>query len=169
MRCHSIQEKLDAYLAEEGRSLSDRERGRILDHLQTCEECRREASRRRSLYGLLAEADVPPVPEGFASRVAARAGGVSCEPIPGDGLPGRSERNTWRRLRRTAGLTAALAAGLGLGAFLGNGVWRDAAGRSQAETSQADPLWAAGVGRLVVDDDDSLARAYLDLTLGRDG
>ena len=163
MRCRRIQEQLDAYLADGEHGLPAPDREQVENHLRTCKECRRELSRLRSLHRLLAETAVPPLPEGFAGRVVARAKTRQAAPV-------WSQRGAWQRLRLAAGSAAALAAGLALGAFLGNDVWQDVAGRRQAAAAQqADVLAGAGFGRIVVDDDDSLARAYLDLTFGRDG
>ncbi len=170
MRCRRIQEQLDAYLADGEHSLSTPDREQVENHLRKCKECRRELSRLRSLHRLLVETPVPPLPEGFASRVVARAKTRQAVAKTRLAVPVRSRWNAWQRLRLAAGSAAALAVGLALGAFLGNDVWQDDAGRRQAAAArQADVLAGASFGRLVVGDDDSLARAYLDLTFGRDG
>ncbi len=170
MRCRRIREQLDAYLAGAPHGLPMPDRNRVDAHLAGCAACRRERSRRRALGELLAAAPVPPVPEGFSGRVLARAKALprGAEPrqaaLPGFGA------HAWRRVRLLAGAASALAAGLALGAFLGNDVWRASSAHPQpAEVRQADVLSGAGFGRLVVDYDDSLAQAYLELTARRDG
>ncbi len=169
MRCRRAQERLEAYLAEGEHALSVPERERLEAHLKGCSECRHELSTLRRLRELLADMPTPAVPEGFAGRVVARAKALQREAAPRQ-APVRPEWRAWRRLRLAPGTAVALAVGLALGAYLGNDVWHDDARQWQAsEAQQADALTGAGFGRLVVDYDDSLAQAYLDLTSDRDG
>ncbi|MDY0166984.1 MAG: zf-HC2 domain-containing protein [Thermoguttaceae bacterium] len=170
MRCHIVRKQLEAYLAVEEDGLSGPDRERIAAHFSGCEECRRDLSRLRGLCELLAAAPAPPVPDGFAQHVVARAKALQCEtalPRHGSAWTGGS---VWRRLRPAFGMAVALAAGLALGAFLGNDVWYDGDWqRLGSETRHADVLTASGLEQIVGDQEDSLARAYLDLTFGRDG
>ncbi len=170
MRCRRVCEQLEAYLDGEQGTPPPAGWEQVAAHLERCESCRRELSRRRGLRNLLAEVPVPPVPEGFAGRVVARLQALDRRAAPRRGPSTRRAANAWHRLRMASAAAAALAAGLALGAFLGNDVGRESAPQRQAsEAARPDALTGAGLGRLVVDYDDSLAQAYLDLTAGRDG
>lgn len=170
MRCHRIRDQLETYLAVEKDGLSRPDRARIATHLSRCKECRRELSRLRGLHELLAAAPTPPVPDGFARQVVARAKTLQRETeLHWDGSVWAGG-SVWHRLRLAVGMAVALAAGLALGAFLGNGVWYDGDWqRLGSETRHADALTATGLGQIVGDQEDPLVRAYLDLTFGRDG
>ncbi len=107
--CGGIRERLDAFSTGE---IGLRERASIEAHLEACAGCRLEYNRLRSLAALLRGAPVPPVPEGFASRLARRhaAAAASISPFSG-----------WRAapvpLRVAAAAVAA--AGLLAGAIMG--------------------------------------------------
>lgn len=171
MRCRKVRRQFETYLDGEQRAVPVAGRESVKAHLEGCEACRRELSQLRRLRERLAEVPAPPVPEGFAGRVVARAKARYGEESPLRRAASAHPRaSAWYRLRLAAGTVAALAAGLALGAFLGNDVGRDAARQGPtAETRQADQLTGAGLGRFVVESDDSLAQAYLEITTGRDG
>ncbi len=161
MRCPEVRQKLDLYACEE---LAPSAREKIEAHLSDCTACRQELARLRRLENLLAAAPLPPVPEGFAEQVVARA---RCEASPARGQvpsPRRLHERLRRRVRTIAGTAAALAAGLLLGCFLGLDTWQ-----SDARSAAADPLSGSGLGQFVEPGGESLAQTYLDLTTGSDG
>ena len=123
--------------------------------------------RQKELEALVRSVPAPPIPDGFADRLMARArlGGKVPRPV---------SRSPWKPLgwlkpqRFHTGLatTAALAAGLLVGVYLGQHTWQPSEQRSPRHTQmmQADPVAASSLGNLTGLGDDSLAAAYLGLT-----
>jgi len=92
MECGDVRERLDALSTGE---LDLAAREPVERHLETCESCRRAFVRLRSLAAFLRDAPVPPVPAGFAARVAAgrAAAGASWNPLrrwPAMSVPARA-------------------------------------------------------------------------------
>lgn len=177
MQCRRVREQLERDLVLEQSVLPTTDRERLESHLKRCATCRRELSRLRRLHELLTAAPVPPMPDGFAGRVVARAKALPSGPAPRRPALARLVKSTaWRRVRSTARTAAAVAVGLALGAFLAgdvlqNGVapgWGVAPGPA-SEGRQDESLAGSGLGRIAIDYDDSLAQAYLELTSGYDG
>ena len=75
-----------------------------------------------------------------------------------------------QRLRMGLAATAALAAGLLVGVYLGQHTWRLSDQRSGARTPmmRADPVAASGLGYLTDSGDPSLAETYLSLASAPD-
>lgn len=170
MKCQSVQRRLECRFRDLSNTRLERGDDVIVAHLKSCPQCRRALSRLRGLNELMAEAITPPVPGGFASRVVARATAAQPAAEAPHPAPSPPERSAWRLLRPATNTAAALAVGLALGAFLGNDMWRGPMLPGQtSEAESADPRAGTGLGRLVVDYDDSLAQAYLELTTRRDG
>lgn len=161
MRCPEVQQKLDLYARQE---LAPSARETIEDHLSRCDRCRQELGRLRRLEELLASAPSPPVPQGFAGRVVARA---RREPSPvrcPASIGHRARERFGHRVRIAVATAAALAAGLLVGSYLGFDTWQSD-GRPAA-VDAADPLTGSGLGQLVEPGGDSLAQVYLALTSG---
>ena len=168
MRCRTVLEKLEAYAARE---LASRVHRQMEAHFRSCPACRRALARRKQLEAVVRTVPAPAVPDGFADRVMAlaRQGLRSPQPVP---------RSLWnplcrlepQRLRMGLAATAALAAGLLVGVYLGQHTWRLSDQRSGARTPmmRADPVAASGLGYLTDSGDPSLAETYLSLASAPD-
>ncbi|MBC8874700.1 MAG: zf-HC2 domain-containing protein [Planctomycetes bacterium] len=166
MRCSEIQQKLDLFATQE-LALSVRER--IEGHLVSCEDCRKALAKLRRFKDLLMASPAPPVPDGFAARVVAQAKERQAVVTRQGRMPHRPLGSVWKRLEVSAGIAAALATGLLVGLFMGHETWQVAAHHAQAPAAQAvDPLAASGFEYLVEPGGDSLAQAYLGLTVTSD-
>jgi anti-sigma factor RsiW len=164
MRCKTVQGKLDLYLAEE---LATADQRQVEAHLRSCPDCRAESVRLRELVTLLkGDTAVPPVPEGFSSRVVAKASERLAARQPSEmPVPG-SIRRWWASVSfpMRAEAAAVLAAGLLIGVLMGQQTWRSVhpsmpQGATQADVSaiyELDYLSDAPAG--------SLSQAYLALT-----
>jgi len=153
MRCRDVQRKLDLFATEE---LAPWQAARIEAHLETCLECRQGLIRLGRLRSLLAASPSPPIPEGFVTRLLARAGEREAAAPPA--------RLVWKRVRFAAATAAALAAGLLVGLFLGHDTWISSAQQPRIAASQsAELLAASGFDGLVEPGGDSLTQAYLEL------
>lgn len=126
---------------------------------------------RQKLEALIRSVPAPPVPDGFADRLMARARQAGEVPRP----VSRSGRNPlgWlepQRLRVGLAATAAVAAGLLVGVYLGHHTWRPSDQRLGGHTQmiQADRVAASGLGYLTGVGDNSLAEVYLRLTSAPD-
>jgi hypothetical protein len=162
MRCREVQYKLDLFVTQE---LTSAELARIEAHLESCAACRKALAKLLRLEDLLVAAPVPPVPEGFAGRIVARARGQQSAAAQLKAAPG-FEQSAWTRVRFTAGTAAALAAGLLLGLLMGYQTWRSGSpGPGGAASQSNDLLAASGFGSLVEPGGDSLAQSYLSLTM----
>lgn len=161
MRCRTVQQKLDPYVAQE---LTPRLRDRMDAHLQQCEACRRELQRVRDLADLLTSEPAPPAPDGFSQRVVARARRESLS-RQGNRRARKPACATGWRLGRIATAGAALAAGLLLGAYLGMETWR---APGAATASSGNPRAGTGVQQFTEPEGASLADAYFQLISGSD-
>jgi anti-sigma factor RsiW len=165
MRCSQVQQKLDPLTTQE---LTSSERERIEAHLQSCAGCHDALARLRRLEKLLAASPAPPVPEGFAAQVVARAKEQQAA-VPRRAPRPRFARPARNRIRFAAATAAALTAGLMLGLFMGRETWRSDFQRPSAPTSQpADLLVASGLDALVEPGGGSLAQTYLQMTTATD-
>jgi len=166
MRCSEVQQRLDLYATKE---LAHAVRERIEAHLESCTECRDALARVRRFEDLLTAAPAPPVPDGFAARVVARAKERQARAASGPPSPRDRSRLAWERIRLSAGTAAALAAGLMVGMSMGHETWQAVRQQPLASaTRPPDPLAASGFEYLVEPGGDSLAQAYLGLTSGRE-
>jgi putative zinc finger protein len=162
MRCREVQHKLDLFVTQE---LTSSERERVAAHLGNCAECREALARLRRLEDVLAATPVPPVPEGFAARVVARAAEQQAVPTRQPAQP-RLARSPRNRFRFTAATAAAMASGLLLGLFMGYETWRSGGPGPRGAAGQSNDLLAAsGFESLVEPGGDSLAQSYLSLTM----
>ena len=166
MRCRDVQRKLDLFATGE---LAHSMRERIEDHLESCAECREALAKLQRFEDLLTAPPAPPVPDGFAARVVAQAKEQRAIVNRTGRMPRRPLGSVWKRLEVSAGIAAALATGLLVGLFMGHETWQVAAHHAQAPAAQAvDPLAASGFEYLVEPGGDSLAQAYLGLTVTSD-
>ncbi len=166
MHCCEAREKLDLFAAQE---VTSSERAAIEAHLASCAECRAALARLRRLGELLAAWPAPPVAQGFAGRVVARA--KQQQTAVGGRRPGRLgwARSAWNRIRFPAATAAALAAGLVLGLWMGHHTWRSGVQRPPAASrGGGDLLAASGLGELAEPGGDSLGEAYLQLITAAD-
>ena len=163
MRCSEVQHKMEWLDAQE---LASSVCERIEAHLKSCAECREALAKLRRFEDLLTASPAPSVPEGFAARVVSRAKQQQTIVTRSEPARRRSLWSAWRRFEISAGAAAALAAGLLLGIFLGHETWRGVAQHVQTpEIQSADLLSASGFNLLAEPRGDSLADAYLQLTL----
>ena len=124
MRCQTVRQKLEAYAAQE---LTPQVRERIEGHLQSCSRCREALARQKELEALIRSVPAPPVPDGFAGRVMARAR-VRGESLARLSFRVESSRLVGaQRLRLAMGTAAALAAGLLIGGLMGWQTWQRSA------------------------------------------
>lgn len=168
MRCKTIQKKLDLFLAEE---LTATDRKRVEVHLQSCADCRAELARLRQLLLLLkGDSAVPPVPEGFANRLMAKAKQRLAARQPPETVPS-SIRRWWASVSfpKLAEAAAMLAAGLLIGAFIGQQTWHSAHPSTTREAMQADPSAVYELDYLSDAPGGSLAESFLTLTAGASG
>ena len=163
MRCHEFQQKLGLLGTHE---LAPSVRERIEVHLKSCPECRKALARIQQLEDLLTAAPAPPVPDGFALRVVARAKERQATVTRSEPRPLVPLRSAWRRLEFSVGTAVALAAGLMLGLFLGHETWRTTTGQPSAPAAQTSDLLlvASGFDLLGEPRGDSLAEAFYQLT-----
>jgi anti-sigma factor RsiW len=116
--CKRFAKRLDAYA--DG-AVTTQLHAAMEAHVASCPACRRELESLAQIGGVLRAAPPPPpVPEGFALRVMARAAacGESAPKRTGSALPAFA---WWRELARPARAAAAavLVVGLALGAMMG--------------------------------------------------
>ncbi len=111
MKCDEIQSHLSAYRDGEG---SSERRWRIRVHLKDCPMCRCKIQRLEELCLALDDAPPPPeVPDGFASRVVAKAR----DRVDQGTSPEREDRPRLGVLWQVAAAAAVLIVGLGGGLF----------------------------------------------------
>ena len=179
MRCKTIQQKLDLFLAEE---LTATGRKQIQAHLQSCPDCRAELVRLKQLLALLkSDSAIPPVPEGFSSRLMAKASERLAARQPPETVPARQSvpgslwRLRWLQLATSVGRRAAqaavLAGGLLMGVLMGQRTWQSAHPSNPHRALQADPVAVYELDYLSDAPAGSLTQAYLTLTRApqRDG
>lgn len=164
MRCKTIQDKFDLYLAEGLRGTDQRQ---VEAHLRSCPDCRAELVRLKQLLALLkSDSAIPPVPEGFSSRLMAKARErLAVRQPPEMSLPW-SIRRWWTSVSfpMRAEAAAMLAASLLIGVFMGQQTWYSVHPSTPQQAIQADPLAAYAFDYLSDAPGDSLAGAYLSLT-----
>lgn len=162
MRCREVQQKLGSLGTRE---IASSVRERIEGHVRSCAECREAQARLRRFEDLLTAAPAPPVPEGFAARVVARAKEQQVDVARSKPVRHLSLRAAWTRFELAAGTAAALAAGVSFGVFLGYQTWQSAAQHSSTVATQsAELLASSGFDLLAESRGDSLAETYLQLT-----
>lgn len=159
MHCREVDHKLEAFA---GGELPQRERTAVQQHLDSCRECREELEGVRQLQEVMRRKSIPPVPEGFAERVMARAreqkeaaGRESKILRPFDSLLQRP--GPWR-----AAVAAAFLVGLGFGLLMGFGTRSDATGPPQ-EVARTDAVEEYRLDYLVGAPSDSLSGSFVRL------
>jgi anti-sigma factor RsiW len=165
MRCQVVQQKLDLYA---GQGLAGPEREQVEVHLRSCPACQHALARQSRLQTLLQTCEVPPVPEGFAARVLARAGTQPLVVARSSPSRGFLPDVTGRKFGAALGMVGTMAAGLLIGLLLGHETWQSGR-RGISESNQAKSMGAFGMDRLIDPGDDTLAQTYLQLTSPRDG
>lgn len=166
MRCDRAQALMDRYV-NEGLPLHEQEPLEI--HLRDCRGCQQQLASLTRLLAVLRSDPSPSVPEGFVGRVMARAKDGETTVVRSRRVWSGASQSAWKEFEFSAGIAAALAAGLMVGVFMGHEARR--ADRQQgiaSATRLTDPLVASGFEHLVDPGGDSLAMAYLGLTTTSD-
>ena len=114
MRCEELQDRLPAYSAGE---LPTDVREAAQAHLGGCAACRAALARIDALASVLADAQTPPVPAGFAARVMAEARSRRSAAVSAGWNPLRRWRLASAPMRAAA--AAVLLVGLGAGLWMG--------------------------------------------------
>lgn len=161
MRCEDVLKQLTAFSSGE---LPADVRQAVQAHLAECAACRAALAEVDALAGVLAGAQAPPIPSGFASRVLAAARQrQKAEPLAAWNLM------RWWRLASApmhAAAAAVLVIGLSVGLVLG---WTSAPSAAQATTAaQPDPVDAYQIDYLGEAPSGSLADSYLTLVSATD-
>jgi len=157
MWCLTVKRKLNAFLDAE---IPAAERARVEEHLRECASCRQALDRLRGIAATLAQLPAPPpVPDGFAERLMARAARrvkqASHRPVGVRLWPSFSPA-----MRVAAAATLAL--GLGLGALMGWDLSRTPPEPSRLAAA-AEPNAVYGLDYLSEAPDGSLAGVFLTL------
>ncbi|HBO45540.1 MAG TPA: hypothetical protein DD670_16740 [Planctomycetaceae bacterium] len=155
MRCHDVRKQLDLFVRQD---VTPGVADRIEAHLADCPACREARNRLVRLALLLESVAAPPVPEGFAARVVMRA--QRLQPTFAASAR-RPAGNLGRRLRHASAIATALAIGVLLGGFLGQGVW--STDDRPAAVGPSDPSATSEFRQLHEPGGDLLAHAYLGL------
>lgn len=137
MKCTRFRGLCGAYLDDQApRDL----RARMESHLGSCDACRRALESARALSALLRAQSAPPVPDGFAQRVMARARAQQSSVPSRLGVRDLVHRmlNSLRPV--TAATAAVLATGLILGALMGHDLGRIRSSSRAPRASAGDPL-----------------------------
>jgi anti-sigma factor RsiW len=114
--CARNRKHLNAYLDGE---LPERARFKVERHLDRCPACLQELDGLRGLAPFLENNDVPPVPAGLSARILAEAA-VRQKREQVQKMSGRKrQRFLFRPWLATGATTAALIAGLAMGAWMG--------------------------------------------------
>ena len=163
MCCRTVERKLNAFLDAE---LPAAERARVEAHLRECASCRQALDQLRRVAAALAQAPAPPpVPDGFAERLMARAARraeqASHRPVVVRLWPSFS-------LAMRVAAAAMLALGIGLGALMGWDMSRTPSKPSQLAAA-ADPNAVYRLDYLSEAPDGSLAGVYLTLASAANG
>jgi anti-sigma factor RsiW len=163
MRCKKVRLKIDAYIAG---TLSPQAHAAFAEHLKACDGCRRAAEAVRKLTELGRAGAVPPVPEGFAQRLAVLARRRTARRVPA--AAGWSLVAWWRMVSMPmrAVATAVLVIGLAAGAVLSWNTWQTPTTPTAQTAPQSDPLAPYNVDYLTDAPDGSLAQTYLALVSG---
>jgi anti-sigma factor RsiW len=164
MRCEDVTTRLDSYASGE---LQPTLAAKVAAHLDSCESCRQSLGRLKQLAAVLGQTSAPPVPDGFAARLMAKARSRRVAVTSAGWNPLR-----WWRLVPApmhAAAAAVLVIGLAVGLLMG---WKTSPA-SQAPPAQAavqaDPLDAYNLDYLGDAPSGSLADSYLALVSGRNG
>jgi anti-sigma factor RsiW len=169
MRCKTIQKKLALYLAEE---LTASDQRQIEAHLRSCPVCRDELARVRQLLALLkSDSMIPPVPEGFTSRLMVKARQRLAARQPPEMPVPWSIRRWWTSVSLPLRVEAAamLAAGLLIGVLMGQQTWHSTHRSTPHRATQADPLAVYELDYLSDAPGGSLVESFLTLTGGSSG
>ena len=163
MRCEQVQQKLDAYEANE---LTAGVREQVANHLTACDACRQALARQRELVALLRGVAAPPVPDGFRAQLMAAAR----ERLSARERPVTAPASPWRwwvsvSVPMRLAAAAVLALSLSLGALMGLDTARgfSPAPSTGAQVVQADPTAVYNLDSLADAPSGSLAEAYLTL------
>jgi anti-sigma factor RsiW len=137
MKCTRFQKLSSAYLDDQApRDL----RARMESHLGTCDSCRRALESARALSALLRAQSAPPVPDGFAQRVLARARSQRLSAPSRLGVRDLVHRMLDSLRPVSAATAAVLAMGLILGALMGHDLGRIRSSSRSPHVSAGDPL-----------------------------
>jgi len=162
MRCEKVQSRLPAYSSGE---LPTDVREAVQTHLGRCAACQAALTRVDALAAILASAQTPPVPGGFAARVMAAARRRQATEAFVGWNPLRWWRLTSTPLRAAA--AAVLVVGLTVGMVMG---WTSMPSPAQAPAAaQADPLEVYHLDYLGDAPAESLTNSYLTLVSGHNG
>jgi len=165
MRCEEVQGRLPAYSSGE---LPTNVREAVQAHLGRCAACQAALARIDALGAVLAGAQTPPVPAGFAARVMAKARSRRSAAVSAGWNPLGRWRLASAPMRAAA--AAVLLVGLGAGLWMG---WTPGPGvvspDSAETTSQADPLDTYQLEYLGDAHEGSLADRYFALVSTGDG
>jgi len=158
MRCEDVTTRLDAYAAGE---LQPALAAKLAAHLDLCESCQQSLHRLKRLAAVLGQASVPPVPDGFAARIMAKARNRRVSVASAGWNPLR-----WWRLVPApmhAAAAAVLVIGLAVGLLMSWTTLPAGQAAPGQATVQADPLAPYNVDYLTDAPDGSLAQTYLAL------
>jgi len=165
MRCEDLQSRLEAYAVD---GMPPGEREDVATHLRNCADCTRALARIDSLAAVLAQAESPPVPTGFAARVMAAARSRQLAIAAAGWNPVR----WWRQVSTPmhAAAAAVLIVGLAAGLVMG---WTARPSTIQAPATEAaapaDALDAYNLDYLGDTPAGSLTDSYLALVSGHNG
>jgi anti-sigma factor RsiW len=152
---------LGAYLDDE---VSAAVRAEVDAHLVACPGCRRAVARLHRLAGLLADTAAPPVPEGLAGHLVARARRPAAARVTG-------VARWWEAaaLLRHVAAVFVCAAGLAAGAWLAWGAASaPAVATREPAAAPADPVAAYNLDYLGGQPKESLPQVYLTLVSATD-
>ena len=159
MHCEEVQSRLPAYSSGE---LPTDVREAVQAHLDGCAACQAALARIDALAAVLASAQTPPVPAGFAARVMIRARSRRSAAVSAGWNPLRRWRLASARMRAAA--AAVLLVGLGAGLLMGWTSGPAVVSPDRAETtSQADLLDTYQLEALGDAHEGSLADSYFAL------
>ena len=164
MRCEDVLKQLTAFSSGE---LPVDVRQAMQAHLAECAACRAALAEVDALAGILAGAQPPPVPAGFAARVTAAARQrQEVEP-----LVAWNPLRWWRFVPAPmhAAAAAVLVIGLAVGLVMGWTTLLASQAPPAQATAGADPLDAYNLDYLGDAPSGSLADSYLALVSGRNG
>ena len=160
MRCQKVRRKLSVHADGE---LESRTAAAVERHLESCRACRESLVRLKRLTGVLEGTQAPPVPAGFAARLADEArrrateSGIIREARP---LPSGFGSPSTIVMRVAAALVFAV--GLTLGSLMGWSTWRGQTPKSRpAAVAEADPLGVYSADCLTDAPEGSLTEAYM--------
>jgi anti-sigma factor RsiW len=158
MRCEDATTRIDAYAAGE---LQPALAAKVAAHVESCEACRQSLERLKRLVAVLGQASIPPVPDGFAARLMAKARSRH----PAAASAGWNPLRWWRLAPAPmhAAAAAVLVIGLAVGLLMGWTTLPAGQAPPAQATVQADPLDAYNLDYLGDAPSGSLADGYLAL------